>query len=87
MVEYFLGKKLSKFEQCSNWENRPLRKAQIHYAAMDAFIMVKIYEKTFMTDKYKGSFYNQDFQMNLNNLIYTDFIEGESAKLKETKDL
>ncbi len=77
MVEYFLGKKLSKFEQCSNWENRPLRKAQLHYAAMDAFILIKIYEKTFFSDTYKGFFYNKDFKMSLKDLIHADFIEGE----------
>ena len=41
----FLGKKLCKYEQCSNWENRPLRKRQLHYAALDALVCVSLYKK------------------------------------------
>lgn len=29
----------------TNWERRPLTLSQIHYAAMDAFILIKIWEK------------------------------------------
>jgi len=36
---------LSKGEQCSNWAKRPLRKSQLHYAALDAFICLKIYQE------------------------------------------
>ncbi|KAM3128195.1 hypothetical protein pb186bvf_019678 [Paramecium bursaria] len=36
--QQIIGKPISKFEQCSNWAIRPLRKAQIHYAAMDSLI-------------------------------------------------
>lgn len=43
-TEYF-GKRLCKVEQCSNWEIRPLRKKQIHYAALDAFILLKLYNQ------------------------------------------
>lgn len=38
----FEGKKLCKAEQMSNWENRPLRYTQEHYAAMDAWILVEM---------------------------------------------
>ncbi|CAD8121926.1 unnamed protein product [Paramecium sonneborni] len=37
------GKELDKVEQISNWQQRPLRSAQIHYAALDAFICLKLY--------------------------------------------
>lgn len=40
-----LGKQLSKFEQISNWSLRPLRRTQLHYGAMDAYILVKLYEE------------------------------------------
>mmetsp|Transcript_6000 Transcript_6000/g.6553 ORF Transcript_6000/g.6553 Transcript_6000/m.6553 type:complete len:885 (-) Transcript_6000:143-2797(-) len=40
-----LGKQLSKFEQISNWSFRPLRQTQLHYAAMDAYILVKLYQE------------------------------------------
>ena len=39
-----LNKDLCKFEQISNWENRPLRMRQLHYAALDAYVLLKLYE-------------------------------------------
>lgn len=39
------GKYISKYEQRSNWNRRPLRKAQAHYAAMDAYMCEVLYEK------------------------------------------
>ena len=44
LVEKSFGKPLSKAEQCSNWERRPLTKSQRKYAAMDAMILVELYE-------------------------------------------
>ncbi|XP_017043869.1 exonuclease mut-7 homolog [Drosophila ficusphila] len=38
-----LGKKLNKSNQCSNWANRPLRREQIIYAAIDARCLLLIY--------------------------------------------
>ncbi|XP_020812468.1 exonuclease mut-7 homolog [Drosophila serrata] len=38
-----LGKKLNKSNQCSNWTNRPLRREQILYAAIDARCLLLIY--------------------------------------------
>jgi ribonuclease D len=34
-----LKKELCKKEQMSNWERRPLRFSQEHYAAMDAWVL------------------------------------------------
>jgi len=45
MCQDLLKKPLSKYEQLSNWNKRPLRKAQQHYAGMDAFILLQIYKK------------------------------------------
>jgi ribonuclease D len=39
----FLGKKLSKRAKLSNWENKFLSKAQIHYAATDAWVSREIF--------------------------------------------
>lgn len=36
------GKPLDKRECMSNWANRPLRHAQLRYAALDAFVLIKI---------------------------------------------
>jgi ribonuclease D len=40
VCNYFFCKPLCKKEQCSNWEQRPLTNAQLHYAALDAWILV-----------------------------------------------
>jgi ribonuclease D len=54
ITEKILGKPLSKSDQISNWSRRPLRKFQITYAAMDAFVLVKLYEKMDSMLKSKG---------------------------------
>ena len=36
---------MCKIEQISNWNRRPLRKSQMHYAALDAHSLIKIVEK------------------------------------------
>lgn len=44
MVEKLLQKKMSKSETMGNWKKRPLRKHQLHYAALDSFVMLKLYK-------------------------------------------
>lgn len=45
LTRMVLGLPLNKDEQCSNWENRPLREAQLRYAALDAYCLLQIYDK------------------------------------------
>ena len=45
LSEIHLKTPLCKFEQKSNWELRPLRNAQLHYAALDVYICLAIYDK------------------------------------------
>tara|TARA_B110000285_G_C14947444_1_gene525049 strand:- start:275 stop:493 length:219 start_codon:yes stop_codon:yes gene_type:complete len=42
VCETLLNNKMCKAEQCSNWENRPLRQSQLHYAGLDAWILPQI---------------------------------------------
>ncbi len=44
MAAIILGQKVSKAQQCSNWEAEPLSDAQRLYAATDAWICVKMYK-------------------------------------------
>ena len=42
VVEQHLGLPMDKTEQCSEWNQRPLRKAQEIYAALDAVVLVDL---------------------------------------------
>jgi hypothetical protein len=44
LCDQILQKQLCKLEQTSTWQNRPLRRAQLHYAALDAAILLKLYD-------------------------------------------
>ena len=45
VCEKVIGKPLCKYEQCSNWERRPLRQSQLHYAALDSLLCCLIFKK------------------------------------------
>ena len=42
---FYTGSKMCKFNQVSEWQSRPLRKSQVHYAALDSFVLLVIYSK------------------------------------------
>lgn len=44
LVKLCLGKKLDKSNQFSNWQQRPLRVEQMHYAALDAYCLFEIFD-------------------------------------------
>ena len=52
MCKDILGINLCKYEQCSFWENRPLKQSQLHYAALDALVCVSLYKKLINNSKY-----------------------------------
>jgi ribonuclease D len=45
IVTLVYDKKFSKFNQESAWTRRPLRKGQVHYAALDAVSVLHILKK------------------------------------------
>ena len=45
MCEIFLSKPICKYNQYSNWGNRPLRQSQEHYAALNSFILLPLHRK------------------------------------------
>ena len=45
VAEKVFGQPICKKEQMSNWERRPLRLTQQHYAALDAYILVRLVSK------------------------------------------
>ena len=41
LVNKTLGKRLNKTFQVSDWERRPLNEEQLHYAALDAYCLLR----------------------------------------------
>ena len=42
VAERWLGKTMDKAMQCSDWDTRPLSRAQLHYAAADAAVLLDV---------------------------------------------
>ena len=43
-TKIYLNFNLIKSQQCSSWEKRPLTSSQLHYAACDALVLLRIYD-------------------------------------------
>jgi ribonuclease D len=54
VADKVLGSPICKREQMSNWERRPLRKSQQHYAALDAYVLVQIMQALVKKGKEDG---------------------------------
>lgn len=45
LVLLYLDRKLTKTQQTSNWNRRPLAPSQLHYAAADALVLIHLYDE------------------------------------------
>lgn len=45
ICQTLLGKPLCKLKQQSNWNRRPLRLGQLHYAALDGHVQIKLWQE------------------------------------------
>jgi len=63
----------------SNWERRPLRKSQAHYAALDAYILIDIVLK--LSEKAKSAnrhpFEKYVKTLDTRNIIVNEVIDNE----------
>ncbi len=71
----------------SNWERRPLRKSQQHYAALDAYILVMLIHKLAEKGKEEGNPLDR-FIVSLDKRTYIpkdedEFGEGEGIDMEQ----
>ena len=62
LCKKYLLKRICKVEQMSAWNNTPLRRAQVHYAALDAAILLRLFEVMREKDKIMFSENSNEFK-------------------------
>jgi len=67
-TEIILGQKLNKADQKSNWDRRPLRESQRIYAALDAYVCVKLYLQ--LTENAENVDKTQEFRQAVDDVIH-----------------
>jgi hypothetical protein len=59
LVAVLLRKRLDKTEQCSDWEERPMRASQVEYAALDAAVCRYLLVETFRLKDFDFQFFQR----------------------------
>lgn len=80
LAKLCLGKKLDKSNQFSNWAQRPLRREQIQYAALDAYVLLQIYDV--IAKQLKAA--RIDLNEVLNGLLCPEGKSGEGGSKKRS---
>lgn len=68
LAEIFFKRTLDKEEQLSDWLKRPLDTHQLEYAALDAFVLFKLYNKVSMVYGTTFSNFSKVCELNLKHL-------------------
>ncbi|XP_078605865.1 exonuclease mut-7 homolog [Branchiostoma floridae x Branchiostoma japonicum] len=85
LVQQCLGLPLAKTEQLSDWERRPLRKAQILYASLDAHCLLEVYDV--LTKRVKDAGIAIDFEAPAAGKKSTNSVDkGKKEKKKKKGD-
>lgn len=93
MCQEMLGKKLDKFNQRSNWCQRPLRKSQLHYAALDAVSCLEIYNRVLTSNYPENIVIKEELKnseettiqiLDENNQMKTEKLEKKTNKVKKS---
>ena len=69
VTEEILGQSLCKYEQCSDWNLRPISQTKLHYAALDALICIILYKKI-VEDKSPIQSQNSNVKMCINTKLF-----------------
>ena len=71
----------------SNWERRPLRKSQAHYAALDAYVLIDIVEALMAKAQQDGLQPFEKFVKTLDtrNIIINEVMESDDDREQQRK--
>ena len=72
---------LCKFEQMSNWERRPLRQSQMHYAALDAQVLNQIFAVQLKEAQKLG--YDLRVNLNIEEIVAETPVAPEKASAQQ----
>lgn len=87
VAKHILNVEICKGEQMSNWEKRPLRLSQQHYAALDAYCLISILiELARIGAQETEQSIDQHMKEHINELKYSDSQSVESSKNEESKN-